>query len=96
MKNNASHGGYATWDNWGIDHAVQLVGYSHDFDLGINYWLVKNSWGTDWGEDGFIRLYRPEVEPCGIYPVNNKTVCGTSALLAEPSHPYVHTLKKQH
>lgn len=96
LKNNASHGGYATWDNWGIDHAVQLVGYSHDFDLGINYWLVKNSWGTDWGEDGFIRLYRPEVEPCGIYPVNNKTVCGTSALLAEPSHPYVHTLKKQH
>jgi len=36
----------------GIDHCVQAVGY----DTPGNYWVVKNSWNTDWGEEGFIRL----------------------------------------
>lgn len=35
-----------------IDHAVQLVGYTED------YWLIRNSWGSSWGEDGYIRLSR--------------------------------------
>lgn len=37
-----------------VDHAVQAVG----IDLGASepYWIVRNSWNTDWGEDGFIRL----------------------------------------
>jgi len=34
-----------------IDHAVQLVGYETG-----SYWLVRNSWGSGWGEGGFIRL----------------------------------------
>jgi len=33
-----------------LDHCVQLVGYSPD------YWIVRNSWNTDWGEDGYIRI----------------------------------------
>jgi len=36
----------------GIDHCVQAVGYD-DTD---NYWLVRNSWGQSWGEEGYIRL----------------------------------------
>jgi len=36
----------------GIDHCVQAIGY----DTSDNYWLVRNSWGTSWGENGFIRL----------------------------------------
>jgi hypothetical protein len=35
-----------------IDHCVQAIGYD-DTD---NYWIVRNSWSSDWGEDGFIRL----------------------------------------
>jgi C1A family cysteine protease len=35
-----------------LDHAVQAVGY----DTGKGYWIVRNSWGADWGENGFIRL----------------------------------------
>jgi len=37
-----------------INHAVQAVGYSSD------YWLIRNSWGTSWGESGYIRLSRAQ------------------------------------
>jgi len=38
----------------GIDHCVQLVGY--DASANPPYWLVRNSWGTGWGEQGYIKL----------------------------------------
>lgn len=39
-----------------INHAIVLVGYG--VDDGTKYWTVQNSWGTSWGENGFIRIKR--------------------------------------
>ena len=48
----------------GINHAVAIVGFGQDpNNLGCKkYWLVKNSWGEKWGEDGFIRICREDDE----------------------------------
>jgi cathepsin C len=39
-----------------VDHAVLLVGFGLDKD--VPYWTMQNSWGNDWGEDGYFRMKR--------------------------------------
>lgn len=51
----------------GLDHAVTVVGLDQAAD-GTNYWLVQNSWGSWWGESGFIRLEAVDGE--GISSMN--------------------------
>ncbi len=41
-----------------IDHAVLLVGYGHDVVSNLDYYILKNSWGTTWGDQGYIYLGR--------------------------------------
>lgn len=39
-----------------LDHCVQITGYDTAATTPTKFWTVRNSWGTDWGEQGFIRL----------------------------------------
>jgi len=62
-----------------LDHGVVLVGYGSED--GTGYWIVRNSWGSSWGEEGYIRVLRDGTNLCGI--------------CSSPSYPSnVHSIKK--
>jgi len=62
-----------------LDHGVLIVGYGEDPTTSQKYWLVKNSWGPDWGENGYVRIARSDSE-------NDPGVCG---IAMQASYPVV-------
>jgi cathepsin L len=81
-----------------LSHAVLARGYGED--AGKKYWLIQNSWGADWGENGNIRLHRHDDESswCGTDSKPQEglgcdggpsqiTVCGMCGLLYDPLVP---------
>jgi cathepsin X len=41
-----------------LDHSISIAGYGTDAASGKDYWIVRNSWGTYWGEQGWARVLR--------------------------------------
>ncbi|CAE8728244.1 unnamed protein product [Polarella glacialis] len=83
-----------------VNHAVLLVGYGRDAELGKDYWLIRNSWGAEWGEHGYIRLLRHsgDNDYCGTDRDPKQgvgcdggpsalPVCGMCGLLSDSSYP---------
>jgi len=50
----------------GRNHAVIVVGYGHDGPSNKDYWILKNSWGTGFGENGYIRMRRNNKNMCDV------------------------------
>jgi len=60
-----------------LDHGVLIVGYGTE--NGVDYWLVKNSWSTSWGDQGYVKIERSDSK-------SDPGICGVAV---QPSFPIV-------
>jgi C1A family cysteine protease len=57
-------------------HSLTTVGYGTSAD-GVDFWILKNMWGTDWGEDGYIRMLKNT-------STSDKGICGICSMMSYP------------
>ncbi|XP_037051702.1 digestive cysteine proteinase 3-like [Bradysia coprophila] len=57
-----------------INHAILVIGYGHDSAKNMDYWLIKNSFGTTWGEGGYGKVARNKGNHCAIASAANYPV----------------------
>jgi len=50
---------------YGLNHEITVVGYGHDATTAKDYWLIKNSWGKSFGENGYFKIKRGTGH-CGV------------------------------
>lgn len=62
-----------------LDHGVLIVGYGEEDT--IPYWIVKNSWGGDWGENGYVRIKRS---------IHNSLTDGVCGIALQGSYPVIY------
>ena len=72
-----------------FNHAVAVVGYGEDAATGEKYWIVKNSWGTKWGDGGYIKLKRQQVPAAAGSPAAAAAggYCGLAVRVRPPFVP---------
>jgi len=62
-QGGVAHPSKAACDPTQLDHGVAIVAFG--VDKGTKYWTIRNSWGPDWGENGYYRIIRG-VGACGL------------------------------
>jgi C1A family cysteine protease len=59
-----------------VNHGIVIVGYGTE--LGKDFWIIRNSWGTSWGEAGYVRIAKTST-------VGNAGVCGIATMCSYPT-----------